>query len=451
VNSTLFNNIGTSGLVINDGSNGGGSLIYNSGMPAGTVYRTVQPGIDSSGYWEHFHFMSSPVTSTRFKNVFPINQNLIWGYLYNEISGAWINQNISNYVVPGVGYDMWVYPTLPPQTADFLGTFNPDGVQHTVTYTQSGGQGWNLLGNPYTSAIDWDYGGGAWHSAVNPTVYIFWGSNYYTWNSVTKTGTLPNSYIPAESGFFVALPGPNGNSATITIPWAARIHSNTELYKEAIPNLLHLGITGNNYQDETYILFTPGATAGFDSDYDAYKLWGLPDAPQLYSMIPGAVLSGNVLPSIESNPEVSLGLRVGAETTYTITASGMESFDLSVPIYLDDLRLGVSANLRENPEYSFSAAPGDPQNRFRVRFHSTTGIDAQKAINIFIYAANEQLVLNNAGNYEGNYYVYGINGQLIITLQMLPGKEYINSLPPGMYIVKAVTGNTIISRKVVLL
>jgi hypothetical protein len=33
---------------------------------------------------------------------------------------------------------------------------------------------------------------------------------------------------------------------------------------------------------------------------------------------------------------------------------------------------------------------------------------------------------------------------------MQPGKQYVNSLPKAMYIVKAVTGKTIISRKVVL-
>jgi len=333
--------------------------------------------------------------------------------------------------------------------AIFSGTFNPDGVTQTLTLSLSGNPGyygWNLIGNPYTSGISWDIG--VWHSMVDASVYFWSGSNYKFYNPYG--GGSASGNIPPQSGFFVHLTyGPLG---TITIPWSARIQSHSELYKkDAVANLLHLGITGNNYSDDTYIYFITGATAGFDTQYDAYKLWGISDAPQLYSIIPGANLAGNALPSIESNPEVSIGLKVGAETTYTITADGMESFDPSVPIHLDDLKLGVSTDLRETPSYSFTAAPSDSANRFRIRFNSPAGIDEQKAVNIFIYTANERIVLNNAGNYKGNYYVYNTTGQLMATLQMLPGIEYINSLPAGMYIVKAVTGSTIITRKVVLL
>jgi N-acetylneuraminic acid mutarotase len=447
VNGTLTNNAGTSGLVINDG----GSLIYAYGAPMGTIQRLVTPGTRGSGSStpSGYHFMSSPVTSTTFGNVLGNNENLIWAQSYSEPTNTWINQYLNNSLTPGTGYSIWVDPSLPTQTAIFSGTFNYDGVSQTLTNSgNSSYTGWNLIGNPYTSAIDWDYVP-TWHGSVDATVYIWSGTQYSTWTPQSGFGAMANSDIPAQSGFFVHLS--TGTSATVNIPWAARVHSSHSLYKDAVPNLLHLGITGNNYRDDTYIRFIAGATAGFDTQYDAYKLWGISDAPQLYSIISGANLAGNALPSIESNPEVSVGLKVGAETTYTITADGMESFDASVPIHLDDLKLGVSTDLRENPAYSFTAPPGDSANRFRVRFNSSAGIDQQKAVNIFIYTANEQIVLNNTGNYEGNYYVYNTTGQLMATLQMLPGNQYISSLPVGMYIVKAVTGSTIITRKVVLL
>jgi hypothetical protein len=352
-------------------------------------------------------------------------------------------------MIPGVGYSMWVDPSLTTQTAHFSGTFNTDGVQFTLSDVNSGGQpslvGWNLLGNPYTSAIDWDNGG--WHSGsgVDGSVYTWNGLNYISYNGTT--GSLTDGVIPAQNGFFVKT---TVDGTVITIPWSARVHNDHSLYKNAVPDVLHLNITGNNYTDDTYVQYTPSATAGFDHIGDAYKLWGITDVPQLYSIIPGDVLSINALPSIASNPDVPLGLKVGAETTYTITADGMESFDLSVPIYLDDLKLGVSTYLRNNPVYSFDAAPGDSANRFRLRFHYPTGVEQIPAVNIFVYAAHEQIVLNNAGNYQGTFYIYNTTGQLVTTLHMQPGKQYVNSLPKAMYIVKAVTGKTIISRKVVL-
>jgi len=66
--NTLTNNAGTSGLVINDG----GSLIYGSGTPSGTIKRLVTAGTEGSNSSppSGYHFMSSPITSTTFGEVF---------------------------------------------------------------------------------------------------------------------------------------------------------------------------------------------------------------------------------------------------------------------------------------------------------------------------------------------------------------------------------------------
>ncbi|MCX6244052.1 MAG: T9SS type A sorting domain-containing protein [Bacteroidetes bacterium] len=437
VNGTL-SNANTSGIVIKNG----GSLKYASGTPSGTAERSVSNGT--------YHYLSSPVTSTTFNSVFPINQDKIWAQTYKESDGTWNNQTYATTLTPGVGYSIWVDATLSPQTANFSGVFNNDGVQFTLSKVNPGNDanlvGWNFLGNPYTAAIDWDNGG--WHggAGINGSVYTWNGSNYISWSG--STGSLTGGVIPAQNGFFVKT---TVNGTVMTIPWSARVHSSQSLYKDAPANTLHLNIAGNNYKDDTYVQFVPGTTSGFDSQGDAYKLPGINEAPQLYSIIPGDVLSINALPSIPTNNEVSLGMKVGANTTYTITADGMETFDNSVPIYMDDLKLGVSTYLRNTPVYTFTAAPGDDENRFRLRFHYPTGVnEQQEAVNIFVYAAHGEIVLNNAGNYDGKFYVYSTTGQLLATGQMQGGKQTISSMPAGMYIVKAVTGNTIVSRKVIL-
>ncbi len=441
VNGTLTNNVGAAALSIQDN----GSLIYTAGTPAGSAVRNVTKA--------NYHFLSSPVTSTTFNSVFPINQTLIWAQVYNEPSGLWQNQTNASSLTPGVGYSVWVDPTLADQTANFSGTFNSDGVTRTLSRVNVSGNpnlvGWNLLGNPYTSAIDWDNGG--WHSNTGASVAIWNGGtsgNYIYWNG--SAGSLVNGVIPAQSGFFVLA---NANGLPITIPYAARVHSAIPLYKETVPNTLHLGIAGNtvnSYRDDTYIQFTPDATSDFDSQYDAYKLWGMKEAPQLYSIIPGNVLSINVLPSVTANPVVNIGLKVGMNATYTITADGMESFDLTVPIRLDDLKLGISNDLRLNPVYSFTADTSDAENRFLLRFQSATGVDEPSAARIFVYGQQGHIIVNNTENYDGTIYVYNTAGQAISTLTMQPGIQTLNQLPAGMYIVKVVTGKTIISRKVVL-
>jgi hypothetical protein len=344
---------------------------------------------------------------------------------------------------------MWVDASLPTQTGSFSGTFNSDGITFILSDVNGSGDpnkvAWNLLGNPYTSAISWDIGG--WHGNTQGSVYIWSQSsgNYLVWNG--STGGITGGLIPAQSGFFVKA---NGNNLPVTIPWIARVNSGFSLYKDAVPNTLHLGITGNNYRDDTYIQYVPGATAGFDSQGDAYKLAGISAAPQFYSIIPGDHLSINALPSINANPDVTLGLKVGKDTTYTITADGMDSFDNGVQMRLEDLKLGISTDLRVNNTYTFIADTGDAENRFIMHFHAPNGVADQLLPNVLIYGDHGSVELNNAGNYQGAVYVYNTIGQLLADQAMQPGIRKIIQLPDGVYIVKVVIGKTTITRKVAL-
>jgi hypothetical protein len=252
--------------------------------------------------------------------------------------------------------------------------------------------------------------------------------------------------IPAQNGFFVQA----ASGTTITIPWSARVHSSQALYKDAIPDVLQLEVKNDDYYDNTYIQFTQQATAGFDNNGDAHKLWGATSVPQIYSILPGEVLAINALPSYEANPLVPLGLKVGTEGNYTLTARNMESFSPQVPIRLDDLKLNTTQDMRLNDTYSFTAAPGDAEHRFNVRFYSPVDVPDPGLTNLLVYADHGRLVMNNTGNYKGLLHVYNAAGQLINTWQMQPGIQTVAHLPIGMYVVKAVTGKATVSRKVIL-
>jgi hypothetical protein len=437
VNGTFTKSTSNSDLVIIDG----GSLINNTSGVHGTAERSVT----ASAY----HFLSSPVASTTFGNVFPNNQNLIWAQVYDEPSGTWINQTISSNLIRGIGYSVWIDPTIGNQTALFSGIFNITSEVETLSHLNGGSDenliGWNLLGNPFTSGLDWDQGTWNRGAGVDGSVYIWDGTQYLSWNGTT--GGIANGVIPQQNGFFVKT---TIDESSITIPSDARVHSGQSLYKDAVPDLLQFSIDGNGYRDDTYIQFLPVATSGFDHIGDAYKLWGITEAPQLYSIIPGDVLSINALPSTEENPVVSLGLKVGVETSYSITASGMNSFDPYLPIRLDDLKLGITQDLRLNDTYTFTASPNDPENRFNVRFYSPVGTEKPILDNFIVYADHGWIVVNNSGNYSGLISVYNTAGQLILSDEMKPGTNKIAAIPLGIYIVKAVTNKTIFSQKVVL-
>jgi len=128
--------------------------------------------------------------------------------------------------------------------------------------------------------------------------------------------------------------------------------------------------------------------AGFDSEYDAYKLWGYETSPQLYVIVPDNVLSVYVVPEIALEDIINLGFKAGEQNTYTITAEQIENFDDYNFILLEDLLTGNIVNLLEVPLYSFTATPDDISERFRLKFtNDITGLgkESEKFVNIYSF------------------------------------------------------------------
>jgi hypothetical protein len=186
-------------------------------------------------------------------------------------------------------------------------------------------------------------------------------------------------------------------------------------------NLLMLTAAGNGYSDQTIVVFIPESTPGFDPQYDAYKLPGSPEAPQLYSIIPGTNLAINALPEILINYVVQLGFKVGLTNNYSITATETNSFDPSVSIFLDDTKDGVLVDLKTNPVYNFTAAPGDNIQRFKLYFRypvhldlkvflegSFIGIEMENELNTGNFLPLNQPYNNPPWNYEGTESVLAI-------------------------------------------
>src|SRR5690606_2919388 len=63
----------------------------------------------------------------------------------------------SNLLVPGRGYAAFIRNATGETIWDITGPINQGSIDLPVIYTPS--NGWNLVGNPYPSAIAWDEGG----------------------------------------------------------------------------------------------------------------------------------------------------------------------------------------------------------------------------------------------------------------------------------------------------
>lgn len=442
VTGTLTNTAGTSGLVVNSG----GSLITNNSVLA-TVKRDYSGGTN-------FHYFCLPVSGTSIATTPTFNG--AWLDEYVESSGEWNRLGDADNVVSGKGYSINFEAANTPLS--FSGSiYSTDQIAGSLTYTNAApgyGPGWHLLGNPFTAALDLN--SSSWvMDHVDAYAYVWDGSNYLVGPTVPADangytyGTLPGNLVPAMQGFFVHVTADN---AALTIPAAARTYSTQAFYKSAgvTKDALFLSINGNGYQDKAIVAFNPSATANFDGQYDAYKLFGIAAAPQLYSIIPGEKAAVNTLPDYISNPNISLGLKVGAATTYTLNASGMDSFDASLPINLYDLKTGATQDLRLNPVYSFTAAPGDAENRFTLSFASVTGLDKPGRSGINMTSANGTIRITHDAAASGTVYLYSVSGQLLATSKLNAGETRLHTNSNGVFMVKVVTGKSTYTQKLVV-
>lgn len=422
-----------------------GSLTIESGASfIGSEFLTVgnalvKQNFPATGY----HFISSPVQSTTFNTVFPLAQSAVWAYMYDEPSGIWLSQTIGNTLGVGTGYSVLMDV---PQTALFTGQLNTVPVTYNLSnqYVGSANKtGWNLIGNPFSSAIDWD---NLILTNTDAAVYVWNGSSYVTYVPGVG-GDLTGGIIPSVNGFFVKA---NSSGASVTIPLNSRVHNTSiPFFKDEIANLLSLKASANNFTDKTFIHFNESASSGFDSNYDAYKLMGIDEAPELYSMIPGEILSINALPE-QGNEIVDLGFKCGVSGVYALTAEGVASFESNTPVWIEDLKTGAFQNLHTDPEYSFNYTTGDSEMRFRLHFKSANGIQSVINNEIIVYSELNTLVIKNSTNLYGEVMIFDLTGRELLRKNMnsQPETRILLNVTDGIYLVKVITEKGITSTKV---
>lgn len=434
--------IGTAGLVIeSDMTNGDGSLI---------TYGTVTGNASVERYLgaDRFWYISQPVTSAT-ANVFLHT----WLFTYNEGSSAWADFIEDETAPLGVmkGFAVWTssvnkfdqdLPPLGDTTTAYVGVLNTGAISTALTFN---GDGWNFVGNPYPSAVDWDAAGWTKTSLATNSYTVWDGATNgtYLYNVGGTNGTT--QFIPAGQGFFVQ----SNAAGTLGVTNAVRAHDDMPFWKsqENLLNRLSMTISNGEVNDETVIYFNEAATTGLDYSFDARKLMAV-GAPQAYTMLANDRMAINSFNSTNQTASVILGVNTPAAGEYSITASNLESFDASTPIYLEDLLTGQKVNLRETNSYAFSSGEGTSE-RFVVHFAEYQGIGDDPASEITsIYAVNNSVYVDfNA--VKGAISIYNILGQEISRTGASNGLNVI-SVPQGnaVYIVKVISDNTTVTKKV---
>ena len=431
-------------LVLKSDASGDASLIdygnvtYNSGGMAKVERYLTQ------GKW---HLISSPVSS--------MTAGLFTGdYLqsHSESTNGWTDIASATYPLAAMqGYALWSVATV-PTTVVFSGTTNTGSK--SIAFTK-GGPGFNLVGNPYPSTLDWDkvtipstLGGAIW--IFDPTV----GSNgdYLYYLKGASSGNTASQYIASGQGFFVQATG----SGNLSFDNTDRVHQSGLLFKNAVVNkMLVLKVTGNSITTQTAIRFNTNATQGVDRLYDvSLMMTNSPEVPVLFTKSGGSKMSINTLPAIKGNKTVPMWFRAGTDGEYSIKVSGMATFSSQTPLFLEDLQTGIVRNLRETPEYTFDYLSGSDYS-FLLLFDKTLNIETKQERHIQIYAYGKVLNVNfptgklTNPNFNARIMVFDLAGRKILQESTREMKNRI-PLPANntLYIVKVITGRKTATGKV---
>jgi hypothetical protein len=436
---------GTGSLVVDN--NGGSSVT----IPANNAYveRYLVP--------EQWHYLSSPV-SNGLSGVFMGDYVMTSDQTSPTGWGPYIMSTTEPLEV------MRGYSVLKPAVNSswkevFNGNLNNGDLFIDVGVSGSGyWAGWSLIGNPYPCSIDLSTGV-TWKD-VEPTVWLWNGEKgNYECTTFRPDGDKTNrgthsGIVPAMQGFFVHA---TSETASVAVSNTSRVHS-SETFLKSSPNpqlVIRAEWTGNSYSDMISVDFNPDATPNYDPGYDAYKLTGLNEAPQLWTKINDTSVTCNSLPFAQSEMTVPMGFSSGLAGEYTIKAGNLETFDAATSVTLEDLLLNITRDLKSEPEYNFTYNTEDNQERFLLHFNNPALGTPQEQIPaqpLQIYSCGDFIYVKNTGvnPMNGKMSVYDCLGRELFTSCLMdnPLSKYEVSLNTGYYVVKAMTNESACSRKV---
>lgn len=347
----------------------------------------------------------------------------------------------SELMIPGRGYCTW-----PPQ--DLVGDFNysivfngqpnnglvTSGLDGATTdvwrNTSQNGSNFNLVGNPYPSAIDLDVFFAANSALIDPIAYI-WGRSLVDEPSDSNDGPLDQNYLPEAFLIYnpmmtVTVPSQFANSNPFNSDGI--LSSCQSFFVQTVQNLTSTNNTGQannefvgdivftnsmrtrmpnttfsftdggyastsfveevlpadegklwlNIVDERLgtgsqmgIAFQASGSSGFKSTEDVRTVYGRP--LNIYSRSSGAELIIDTQGYFSSDIKIPLGVSslIARTETLRIGIDHTEGVLNTAPIYLEDTVLGVLHDLRSG-DYEFRTGMAVADDRFVLRFDTSS-------------------------------------------------------------------------------
>lgn len=381
---------------------------------------------------------------------------------YSFISAYTYNEPSAN----GVADDGWTSPTniTNPVSATNGHRIYFDSLAYTLTtsgspntgtqiinVTQNGGggnadqqNGWNLIGNPYPCTIDWSKLSSGDRNNIENSIWIFnqTSGNYGVWNGSSGTLGVDNK-IASSQAFWVHA---TSNTGSVTFNEEDKIIDDKAFIKSfQMTEEIKIRLSGdiNSYYDEVAIKRLDSATSSFDYKYDLLKLFtDIPDyAPSLYSIIDDSLFVSVNCINKNNNTEIVFNAEPGdsAHGNYNLDFTIPELFMQGGCLFLTDLQLDSTIDLRQNNSYSFTT--NDSINpRFKLNIFRDYDVNV---VGSSCYSSNDGQVIIDGDSIIGSTFdLLDSNGTLINSQIANSNIIYFNGLYSNNYTISSDLNNT---------
>ncbi|GGI56474.1 hypothetical protein GCM10011444_07830 [Winogradskyella haliclonae] len=374
----------------------------------------------------------------------------------------------------------------------FEGAYNTGDITYPVFNDPTNGLHWNLIGNPYPSAIDIDefFAQNGTVAPGNNTVYevlYMWSqvnpvdaanpgnevlnynqNDYITVNTLGEAGNgttaAPSRQVPSGQAFFI----PSASSGNVVFTNSMRVsgnNANDEFFRTSNSSVvstsnsvekLHLNLSSDiGIYSQICVAYADIATDGYDGNAIDTNRNYAGNAGVLYSLDNNGdgfyVIQGKAKSSLTEDEVIKLGFGAYITTneTYTLEAIGREGdFLSSNPVYLKDNDLNIIHDLTTSG-YTFTSDGGTFNERFEIVFKSqalSIDDDILNENDLIITELNDGNVkfeLKNASLSINNISIYDLQGRRVYNLDGDSSSETYNlsNLKSQVFIAKVELAN----------
>ncbi|MDN3664770.1 hypothetical protein ACFFU1_00905 [Algibacter miyuki] len=415
----------------------------------------------------------------------------------------WQYATDTTIMTPGVGFAAMHYISgytgVQPYDYEFIGEFNNGIITTPISHNplNTGGH-WNLIGNPYPSALDFDAfvtnnpgvieGAAYLWSHSTPISETTSGNESLNFSQndyvimTTGSGSVNNSpgtlleYIPSGQSFFIA----GTSNGIVTFNNSMRIKngaSNSQFFKNSNAknnnvvqpdsNKLWINLTSDNgIFNQVLIAYVNGATDNYDGMvYDAPRNLSSGVASIIYTLIEDKndkkfAIQGKSPSSITEEEIITLGFLTSIEsaTTYTLSIEKIEGeFLTGRNVYLKDNLLNTFHDLSVS-EYNFTSETGEFNNRFEIVFNNQTSLSANTHTTVddntikIVHLGNKQFSFTTSNGLTINHIdLFDLYGRKIYRFNEISETYSFQLLNNAPYIAKiTLSDNSIKTRKIVI-